>query len=162
MTERVLVEVVDTDLGPLAVAESGHGVLACLLDGSVDALARHVAERLRGAIVELGPTVAAAGLCAWITGDARKLPVVDLRGLSAFDTAVYRAVRAIRWGDTATYAEVARRVDRPGAARAVGGAMARCPLFPAVPCHRVVRAADGWSGWGGADARKRRWLDRER
>jgi len=40
--------------------------------------------------------------------------------------------------------------------------MARCPLFPAVPCHRVVRASDGWSGWGtSGDARKRALLDRE-
>jgi O6-methylguanine-DNA--protein-cysteine methyltransferase len=44
----------------------------------------------------------------------------------------------------------------------VGGAMSRCPLFPAVPCHRVVRAADGWSGWGGDVALKRRLLAAER
>ena len=50
----------------------------------------------------------------------------------------------------------------PGAARAVGNAMARCPLFPAVPCHRVVRASDGWSGWGGDPALKRRLLEAER
>jgi len=51
---------------------------------------------------------------------------------------------------------------RGAADRAVGNAMARCPLFPAVPCHRVVRAADGWSGWGGDPALKRRLLHAER
>jgi O-6-methylguanine DNA methyltransferase len=60
-----------------------------------------------------------------------------------------------------TYGDVAAAIGHPGAARAVGGAMARCPLFPAVPCHRVVRAADGWSGWGGSDGRKRMLLARE-
>jgi hypothetical protein len=40
--------------------------------------------------------------------------------------------------------------------------MGRCPLFPAVPCHRVVRASDGWSGWGGDPRLKRRLLVAER
>ncbi len=51
---------------------------------------------------------------------------------------------------------------RARAARAVGNAMARCPLYPAVPCHRVVRAADGWSGCGSDDRRKRELRERER
>ena len=65
-------------------------------------------------------------------------------------------------GETVTYGEVAAMIGSPGAARAVGGAMSRCPLFPAVPCHRVVRAADGWSGWGSDPALKRRLLAAER
>ena len=64
-------------------------------------------------------------------------------------------------GETVTYGEVAALIGSPGAARAVGGAMSRCPLFPAVPCHRVVRASDGWSGWGGDDRLKRRLLRAE-
>ena len=101
-------------------------------------------------------------LAGWIVGARRDLPPVDLRGLSAFDGAVYQAVREIGWGDRATYGDIAMAVGRAGGARAVGGAMARCPIFPAVPCHRVVRAADGWSGWGTTgDARKRALLDRE-
>jgi methylated-DNA-[protein]-cysteine S-methyltransferase len=71
-------------------------------------------------------------------------------------------VRSVPAGSTITYGEVAILAGSPGAARAVGNAMARCPLFPAVPCHRVVRAADGWSGWGGDDRLKRRLLDAER
>ncbi len=66
-----------------------------------------------------------------------------------------------RPGETVTYGEVAALIGSPGAARAVGNAMSRCPLFPAVPCHRVVRAADGWSGWGGDDRLKRRLLAAE-
>jgi O-6-methylguanine DNA methyltransferase len=90
------------------------------------------------------------------------LPPVDLQGVSAFDARVYGVVRSLPAGETATYGEVAMRAGSPGAARAVGNAMARCPLFPAVPCHRVVRASDGWSGWGGSDGVKRRLLDAER
>jgi methylated-DNA-[protein]-cysteine S-methyltransferase len=100
----------------------------------------------------------------WLGGalSGGPLPSVDLRGLSAFDRAVYEVVRAVPAGETLTYGEVAALAGSPGAARAVGGAMARCPLFPAVPCHRVVRASDGWSGWGGDIALKRRLLDAER
>jgi O-6-methylguanine DNA methyltransferase len=97
-----------------------------------------------------------------LAGLATELPPVDLRGLSPFDAAVYRAVREVPRGATVTYGEVAAIIGSPGAARAVGGAMSRCPLFPAVPCHRVVRASDGWSGWGGDDRLKRRLLQAER
>jgi methylated-DNA-[protein]-cysteine S-methyltransferase len=90
------------------------------------------------------------------------LPAVDLRGLSAFDARVYEVVRSVPAGETITYGEVAALAGSPGAARAVGGAMSRCPLFPAVPCHRVVRAVDGWSGWDGDVALKRRLLRSER
>ncbi|MGH2402407.1 MAG: methylated-DNA--[protein]-cysteine S-methyltransferase, partial [Candidatus Limnocylindria bacterium] len=93
--------------------------------------------------------------------DGGPLPPVDLRGLPAFDARVYETVRGVPPGETVTYGEVAMIIGSPGAARAVGNAMARCPLFPAVPCHRVVRASDGWSGWGGDVALKRRLLRSE-
>jgi methylated-DNA-[protein]-cysteine S-methyltransferase len=89
------------------------------------------------------------------------LPAVDLGGLPAFDRRVYEVVRAVPPGSTLTYGEVGVLAGSPGAARAVGNAMRRCPLFPAVPCHRVVRAADGWSGWGNDPALKRRLLEAE-
>ena len=75
---------------------------------------------------------------------------------------VYEVVRGVPAGETVTYGEVAVMAGSPGAARAVGGAMSRCPLFPAVPCHRVVRASDGWSGWGPDPGLKRRLLAAER
>ncbi len=67
------------------------------------------------------------------------------------------------YGETATYGEVAEMIGRPGAARAVGSAMARNPVPLVVPCHRVV-AANGIGGYGGGDAGialKRALLDRE-
>ena len=67
----------------------------------------------------------------------------------------------IAYGSTATYADMARRVDNPKAVRAVGTACATNPLPVVVPCHRVVRS-DGTMGQyvGGADA-KRTLLDLE-
>ena len=149
----------ETRLGPMWVAESDAGLAAVERDVSLEAFLaplRRRFPRLEPVPADLDP--------AWIEAALRggEPPPVDLRGLSRFDAAVYTAVRGIRSGETATYGEVAALIGSPGAARAVGGAMSRCPLFPAVPCHRVVRASDGWSGWGGDDRLKRRLLDAER
>ena len=146
---------VETSIGPMWVAETDDGVAAVSRDEPFDAVRR----RFPGSTIEPADVDA-----TWIDRalDGGALPPVDMGGLPAFDAAVYEAVRSVPAGMTVTYGEVAALVGSPGAARAVGGSMARCPLFPAVPCHRVVRAADGWSGWGGDPALKRRLLRAER
>ena len=144
-----------TPLGPLWVAETDAGVAMVARDEPFGALER----RFPGAPLEPAELDG-----SWVEAalGGGPLPSVDLRGLSAFDAAVYRVVREVPSGGTVTYGEVAALVGSPGAARAVGGAMSRCPLFPAVPCHRVVRASDGWSGWGGDVRLKRELLRTER
>ena len=146
---------VDTSLGSLWLAETNAGVAAISRSEPFEALRR----RFPGASAEPADLDG-----SWIEAAlaAGPLPAIDLRGLSPFDGRVYEAVRDVPAGETITYGEVAVMIGSPGAARAVGGAMSRCPLFPAVPCHRVVRASDGWSGWGGDDRLKRRLLQRER
>lgn len=81
--------------------------------------------------------------------------------LSQFQRAVYRAACRIPRGQTRSYQWVARRIGRPGAARAVGSALSRNPFAPRVPCHRVVRADGSLGGFAGGPARKRRLLRRE-
>jgi len=149
---------IETSLGPMWLAQTGRGIAAITradsLEGFLEPLRRRFAE------AEPMPSDLDA---AWLDAalDGGPLPVVDLGGLSPFDVSVYEAVRMVPPGETVTYGEIAAVIGSPGAARAVGGAMARCPLFPAVPCHRVVRASDGWSGWGGDDRLKRRLLRAE-
>ncbi len=146
---------VETSLGPLWVVETDAGVAAVSRSEPFAALE----GRFPGASLEPAELDA-----SWIERalGGGPLPPVDLRALSAFDTAVYERVRLIPPGATLTYGDVAALIGSPGAARAVGGAMSRCPLFPAVPCHRVVRASDGWSGWGSDPRLKRRLLAAER
>ena len=145
----------DTALGSMWVAETDAGVAAVTRS---DPLEGFLAP-LRRRFPDLDPVPADVD-ASWV--DAGALPPVDLRGLGAFERRVYEAVRAIPAGETMTYGDVAAAAGSPRAARAVGNAMARCPLFPAVPCHRVVRASDGWSGWGDDPAIKRRLLAVER
>ena len=94
---------------------------------------------------------------------------IDIGDRTRWDREVLAAVRTIRAGSTASYGEVARLVGKPGAARAVGGAVGRNPLGLVVPCHRVI-AGDGTIGgygggwWGGRQAGlelKRELLARE-
>src|SRR5215210_6909520 len=139
---------VETALGPMWLAETDAGVAHATRSESPETMLAGLRRRF--------PRLEA------LPGDVRgdwvrpalnggPLPPVDLRGLPLFDAAAYRVVR-----------DVAALVGSPLAARAVGNAIARCPLFPAVPCHRVVRASDGWSGWGGDPTLKRRLLSEER
>lgn len=81
---------------------------------------------------------------------------LDLRG-TPFQQEVWSALRRIPAGQTVTYAELARRVARPGAARAVGSAVARNPASIVVPCHRVVGSDGGLTGYAGGVQRKA-WL----
>ena len=142
-------------VGALWVAETDAGVAACSRSLTLEDFLAGLRRRFPDRDLEPG-----AVDVRWLQGGST--PRLDLTGLPPFDAHVYSAVRDVLPGETITYGEVARLVGSPGAARAVGGAMARCPLFPAVPCHRVVRAADGWSGWGGDVGLKRRLLQDER
>ena len=74
-----------------------------------------------------------------------------------FQQRVWRALTRIPYGRTVAYGELARRIGRPGAARAVGMANHHNPLPIIVPCHRVIGADGGLTGYGGGLERKR-WL----
>lgn len=76
---------------------------------------------------------------------------------TAFQRAVWRALREIPAGSTACYGEIARRIGRPGAARAVGAANHHNPIAIAIPCHRVIGRDGRLTGYAGGLGRKR-WL----
>jgi methylated-DNA-[protein]-cysteine S-methyltransferase len=77
---------------------------------------------------------------------------------SPFQLDVWEALRAIPYGQTASYGEVAATVGQPGAARAVGGANNRNPIAIVVPCHRVIGASGSLTGYGGGLDRKQQLL----
>ncbi|MDA8346841.1 MAG: MGMT family protein [Thermaerobacter sp.] len=82
----------------------------------------------------------------------RRFPVeLDFSGISPFRSAAMRAAMEIPPGEVATYGEIAERIGHPGAARAVGSAMARNPFVLLVPCHRVVPKAGGLGQYGAGD-----------
>jgi AraC family transcriptional regulator of adaptative response/methylated-DNA-[protein]-cysteine methyltransferase len=86
---------------------------------------------------------------------------LDVRG-TAFEQRVWQALRTIRAGSTASYAEIAARIGAPNAARAVARACAANALAVAIPCHRVVRTDGSVSGYRWGVARKESLLAKER
>jgi methylated-DNA-[protein]-cysteine S-methyltransferase len=80
---------------------------------------------------------------------------------TGFQQAVWAALQDIPYGTTTSYGEIARRVGRPGAARAVGLASGRNPIPIIIPCHRVIGASGRLTGYGGGLERKQVLLDLE-
>lgn len=89
----------------------------------------------------------------------------DLRLAAAgtpFQQLVWTALRAIPFGQTCSYGELAAGIGRPAAVRAVGAANGRNPIFLVVPCHRVIASTGKLTGYAGGLDMKRRLLDHER
>ena len=101
-------------------------------------------------------------LKAYFAGELKEFTVeLRLHG-TAFQTAVWRELRRIPHGETRSYGELADTLGNPNASRAVGLANGKNPVGIIVPCHRVVGADGGLTGYGGGLERKRRLLDFER
>ena len=77
---------------------------------------------------------------------------------TSFQMTVWRELRNIPFGETISYAELARRIGRPTASRAVGHSNARNPISIIVPCHRVIGADHSLTGYAGGLDRKRALL----
>ncbi len=106
--------------------------------------------------------LAEAQLEAYFAGELRRFELPLAPAGTAWQRGVWQALSEIPFGETASYAEIARRVGSPGAARAVGLANARNPIALIIPCHRVIGASGGLTGYGGGLALKAALLEHER
>ena len=163
-TDTIRFAVGRCSLGALLVARSGRGLCAILLGDEPQPLVAELERRYPGAI-DAGhePDLADAltRVATLVENPAAELGLpLDLRG-SDFMQEVWQALRDIPAGTTASYGEVARRIGAPASARAVARACAVNPLAVAIPCHRVVRADGGLSGYRWGVERKRELLARE-
>jgi O-6-methylguanine DNA methyltransferase len=88
----------------------------------------------------------------------KKEILLKMKAYTPFQQAVWKACMAIPAGQTRSYKWIAERIGKPGAVRAVGGALGRNPFAPAVPCHRVIKSdgtLGGFSAPGGTAAKRR-------
>jgi AraC family transcriptional regulator, regulatory protein of adaptative response / methylated-DNA-[protein]-cysteine methyltransferase len=162
--EEIKFAVGQTSLGAVLVASSKKGVTAILLGNDPDQLVRDLQDRfpkahLVGADRDYEALVARVMAVVEKPGIGFGLPL-DVRG-TAFQQRVWRALQEIPVGETASYADIARRIGRPKAVRAVAGACAENNLAVAIPCHRVIRTDGSLSGYAWGVDRKRILLDRE-
>jgi AraC family transcriptional regulator of adaptative response/methylated-DNA-[protein]-cysteine methyltransferase len=152
-------------LGRLLVAATGRGVCSVQFgeaDGELEAAlaAEYPSAELRREESRLDDFVKALLLHLEGGGAALDLPL-DVRA-TAFQSRVWEELRRIPYGETRSYAEVARGLGRPTATRAVARACATNPVALVTPCHRVVRGDGALSGYRWGVGRKRALLERER
>jgi methylated-DNA-[protein]-cysteine S-methyltransferase len=154
--------VLATPVGPLHAAATDEGIVGLELRTTDEAFVVSVGSRTRRPLVPVGDPAASPAARAHLaeleqevgehlagTRDAFDLPLI-LEGTSAWDRRVLEGVRTIPRGATASYGEVARRIGKPGAARAVGGAVGRNPIGLLIPCHRVIAGDGTLGGYGGS------------
>ena len=163
--EEIRFAVGDTSLGAILVASSRKGVVSILLGDEPDELVRNLQDRFPKAHL-VGDDRDYEALVARVVGfvEAPRIGLdlpLDVR-CTVFEQRVWRALREIPAGETASYTEIARHIGSPRAACAVAGACAANNLALAIPCHRVVRHDGALSGYAWGAERKRELFDRER
>jgi methylated-DNA-[protein]-cysteine S-methyltransferase len=136
------------------------GLAAVRLDGTPESFCEEMALRLGGAVVPDQPGLppawaevlarAARQLTQFLSGsrEAFDLPI-DLRGVTDWDRRVLEAARSVSYGRVTSYGRIAGIVGAPQAARAVGGAMSRNPVWIVIPCHRIISGDGRLGGYGG-------------
>lgn len=153
-----------TTLGEILVAASDRGIVAIELGDDADGLVRRLQDRFPNAnLVGADPSFegwVSRVVAAVERPDAMEDLPLDIRG-TAFQREVWAALSRIPLGSTASYADIARRLGRPKAVRAVAQACAANRIALAIPCHRVVRTDGGLSGYRWGVARKSALLERE-
>src|SRR5215471_6790319 len=162
--EEIKFAVGQTSLGAILVASSKKGVAAILLGDDPDKLVRNLQDRFPKARF-IGADRDYEALVARVVGLVETPTIgldlpLDVRG-TAFQQRVWQALREVRVGETVCYAEIARRIGSPQAARAVAAACAANNLAVAIPCHRVVRNDGSLSGYAWGVERRRALLARE-
>ena len=153
-----------TSLGMALIAGSGVGICAILIGDDGAELKADLRRRFPRAVLAEGDAVfrklaAAAKACIEDPRAEVNVPL-DLHG-TPFQQQVWRALREIPAGRTASYGDLAARIGRPRAAQAVGQAIAANPVAVIVPCHRAIRSDGSLSGYRWGVARKRLLLARE-
>lgn len=151
-------------LGRILVAATDRGLCAVSLGGSDEPLERALAAEYPKAKITRNDLHLRPWLTALLHQMAGERPNLNLPldvQATAFERRVWQELRNIPYGATRTYAQIARTVGRPKAARAVANACAKNPVAVAIPCHRVVRGDGSAGGYRWGAERKDELLARE-
>ena len=170
MTDHVVIATLDGGSAPFRVAATERGVAAAEWQPDAEVFADEVRARLHAPVIALGdapPRDPAADVLrqaipvmeALLRGEHVDADGVraDLADRPVWDRTVLDEVRRVRWGSTASYGDIAKRIGAPRAARAVGGALGRNPISLLIPCHRIIAGDGTLGGYGGTG-----WIDRDR
>jgi methylated-DNA-[protein]-cysteine S-methyltransferase len=140
----------ETRLGLCGIAWSDQGITRFRLpDTDRGAVEKAFGVKARPSEPAPNVTAAIAGAKRYFGGERIEFSAfgLDLAGVEPFRRTIYDALRAVGWGETVTYGELAQRAGAPGAAQEVGVAMARNPVPLIIPCHRVLAAGGKIGGF---------------
>jgi AraC family transcriptional regulator of adaptative response/methylated-DNA-[protein]-cysteine methyltransferase len=157
--------IVDSPLGRLLVALTERGVCSVAMGESDRQLEKLLRQEFSEAKIErtdgaLRETV--SKVLRHLSGKEPHLDLaVDIRA-TAFQRQVWEQLRAIPYGQTASYGDVAKALGKPGAVRAVGHACATNPVALVIPCHRVIREDKSLGGYRWGLERKQKLINTER
>jgi methylated-DNA-[protein]-cysteine S-methyltransferase len=157
MNETLLYTQLDSPIGELLLVGDGHTLRGLHMQKGRTAVSVHPDWRRAG---EPFADVRRQ-LSEYFDGERLTFDVALAMTGTPFQRRVWQALEQIPYGETATYGELARRVGRPSASRAVGLANGRNPIAVIVPCHRVIGSDGSLTGYGGGLERKRLLLELE-
>ena len=161
----VVIDVIESPVGPLTVAERGTRMCLLHFGGDGDASIDATLERWYPGEARDRRTLAIFRgiLSRYFAGEHGVIDsvAVELNG-TPFQKRVWQALRHIPSGSTISYLELARRIGEPSAVRAVGAANGANPVALVVPCHRVIGSDGTLTGYGGGLDRKEWLLNHER
>ena len=106
-------------------------------------------------------TTAADELSQFFSGHRHDFSVPVKPMGTAFQLSVWRELQTIKWGETYSYRDIAKRLGKPTGSRAVGGAVSRNPIPIFIPCHRIVGANGSLTGFSGGLLDKKKLLNCE-
>ncbi len=157
-----------TSVGHLLIAATDRGLCFVQFGDSETDLLECLRQEYPRATIEETDSGESEQLRLWLTALRRHLNgsqphldlPVDVRA-TAFQQRVWRYLRSIPYGETRSYAQVARAIGQPKATRAVAGACAGNPVAIVIPCHRVIRADGDPGGYRWGRERKRKLLEME-
>jgi O-6-methylguanine DNA methyltransferase len=156
---------IETSIGPLALYGTAAGLMAIVFPRhsrlAVEAWLDRVIGEARIVDDREAHEEAISQLTDYFAGTRRTFDLeLDVRG-TVFQQRVWQAVAAVPYGQTRSYADVARATGNPKAVRAVGAANGANPLPLVIPCHRIIGSSGGLHGYGGGLDVKARLLEIE-
>jgi methylated-DNA-[protein]-cysteine S-methyltransferase len=149
--------IIDTPIGPLHAVVDDAGRLTELRFGSELRVASSPGGVARAEKPGQPATRYAQQLHEYFSGRRKSFDLELAPKGTPFQLAVWTELRNIPYGDTISYAELARRIGKPAAVRAVGAANGANPIPVIIPCHRVIGSNGTLTGYGGGIERKQ-WL----
>ena len=154
-TSKPLLDRIDTPIGRLEIVADAAGFLRVV---------RFIEDAEDTRVLPVrNPWGFTSALERYFRGDLAAIDAIPVKAAGTpFQLEVWRELRNVPCGSIISYGELARRIRRPSAARAVGLANGSNPIAIVVPCHRVIGANGSLTGYGGGIERKRWLLDHER